>query len=154
MERVGFFAGSFDPPTLGHVDLVQRALSVVDRLVVGIGRHADKQPWLSVEQRRELLISVLPGTVEVVVFDGLAVQAARDAGASVLLRGLRSADDASGELAMARANALLDTGFVTVFVASSPETAHISSRLVREVHRSGGDVSLFVPAEVAALLPR
>jgi pantetheine-phosphate adenylyltransferase len=153
MARVGFFAGSFDPPTLGHVELVRRALNVVDRLVVGIGRHAHKLPWLTVEQRQELLSSVLPDSVEVVVFDGLAVAAAREAGATLLLRGLRSEDDAASELTMARANACLDAGIETAFLASSPETTYISSRLVREVHQSGGDVSLFVPAEVAAMLP-
>jgi len=153
MSRVGFFAGSFDPPTNGHVELVRRALTLVDCLVVGIGQHAHKQPWLPVERRGDLLREVLPDGVEVVVFTGLAVAAAQEAGASVLLRGLRSADDVPGELAMARANAQLDGQIETVFLAAAPDAAHISSRLVREVHQSGGDASLFVPAPVAAALP-
>jgi len=153
MSRVGFFAGSFDPPTNGHVELVRRALCLVDRLVVGIGQHAHKQPWLTVEKRSELLRVVLPEGVEVVVFTGLAVAAARQAGAALLLRGLRSADDAAGELPMARANDVLDGDIETVFLAASPDAAHISSRLVREVHQSGGDVSLFVPGPVVAALP-
>lgn len=153
MSRIGFFAGSFDPPTHGHVELVRRALRLVDQLVVGIGQHAHKLPWLSVEKRRELLSVILPQGVEVIVFTGLAVSAAREVGATVLLRGLRGTDDAAGELAMARANAQLDGGLETAFLPSSSAVAHISSRLVREVHQSGGDASLFVPAEVVAALP-
>jgi pantetheine-phosphate adenylyltransferase len=152
MPISGFFAGSFDPPTLGHVDLAQRALRVLDRLVVGVGRHADKQGWLAVEQRLELLRDVLPNDVEVIAFEGLAVTAAREAGASVLVRGLRGPEDASSELQMSRANKHLDADMETLFLPASMETTHISSRLVREVHRSGGDVTKFVPATVAAAL--
>ena len=152
MAVTAFFAGSFDPPTLGHVDLARRALALVDHLVVGVGRNADKRPWLPLEQRLELLREVLPDGVEVVPFDGLAVTAAREAGAGVLVRGVRNPEDASSELTMARANPLLDAGVETLVLLASTETVHISSRLVREVHRSGGDVSLFVPAPVAAAL--
>jgi len=152
MVRIGFFAGSFDPPTLGHVELARRALSLLDELVVGVGRHAEKTPWLPIEQRLELLRQVLPAGVRVQAFDGLAVAAARAAGARFLVRGLRSADDTSGELQMARANALLAPELETLLLPSSAACAHISSRLVREVQRGGGDVTLFVPPAVAAAL--
>ncbi|GJM22295.1 MAG: phosphopantetheine adenylyltransferase [Planctomycetota bacterium] len=151
MTRTGFFAGSFDPPTLGHVDLVRRAAALVDALVIGVGHNADKRGWIAVEQRVELLRELLPGHT-VLAFDGLAVDAARAAGASVLLRGLRGPEDLPGELHMARANARLDPEIDTVFLASDPAIAHVSSRLVREVQRSGGDIELFVPAAVARFL--
>jgi len=152
MARTGLFAGSFDPPTLGHLDLITRALEVVDRLVVGIGANADKSPWLELDLRWRLLAEIVPSAVEVSPFEGLAVAKARDVGASVLVRGVRGPDDLASELAMARANRRLDPGVETVLLPASPDTAHISSRLVREVHRSGGDVGLFVPGPVAAAL--
>jgi pantetheine-phosphate adenylyltransferase len=94
----------------------------------------------------------LPEGVEVMPFDGLAVAAAQRVGARLLLRGVRGPEDTSSELQMSRANRLLDPGVETLLLLASVETAHISSRLVREVHRSGGDVSLFVPPLVAAAL--
>ncbi|HTE06199.1 MAG TPA: pantetheine-phosphate adenylyltransferase [Planctomycetota bacterium] len=154
MTRTGFFAGSFDPPTLGHMDLVARARRIVDEVVVGVGSNADKTPWLPVEERLALLSALLGPGVRVVAFAGLAVEAARAAGAGVLLRGVRSEADVASELQMALANRRLAPELETVVLVGSPDVAHISSRLVREVHRSGGDVTLFVPAAVAARLAR
>ena len=154
MTRTGFYAGSFDPPTLGHLDLIERSLVVVDRLVVGVGRNIDKAPWMSLEQRLELLAAIVPLGVEVSAFDGLAVAAARAVGANVLLRGVRGPEDVAGELTMARANRRLDPDCETVLLVSSPGTSHISSRLVREVHKAGGDVGLFVQRKVAAALDK
>ena len=152
--RTGFFAGSFDPPTLGHLDLVARALAVVDRLVVGVGVNLDKSPWIPLPARLELLAAVLPAGVAVVPFEGLAVAAARAAGATLLVRGVRSETDMAGELQMALANRRLAPGLETVILVGSPEVAHVSSRLVREVARSGGDVALFVPPAVAERIAR
>lgn len=152
MTRIGFFAGSFDPPTLGHMELVQRARDVVDTLVLGVGVNADKTPWISVEQRLALLSELLPSDVTVVSFSGLAVEAAREHGATLLLRGVRSEADMAGELQMALANRRLAPELETVVLFGSPEVAHISSRLVREVADSGGDVAHFVPALVARFL--
>ena len=154
MTRTGFFAGSFDPPTLGHLDLVRRALALVDRLVVGVGSNADKRVWIPVDERVALLREVLPDGVSVLAYEGLTVRAAREAGASVLVRGLRGPEDLPSELHMSRANAKLDSELESVFLVSSVEVAHISSRLVREVHRSGGPVEAFVPPAVAAHLSR
>lgn len=154
MPRTGFFAGSFDPPTLGHVDLVARALGVVDRLVVGVGLNADKRPWLPLEERLALLAGCLPAEVAVVSFDGLAVDAARRAGATLLLRGVRSEADLSLELPMALANRRLAPELETVLLVGAPELAHVSSRLVREIARAGGDAAPFLPPLVAQRLAR
>ena len=154
MTRTGFFAGSFDPPTLGHMDLVARARAVVDRLVLGVGVNADKTPWLPVEERLALLAELLPSDVVVVAFDGLAVDAARRAGATLLLRGVRGEADLAVELPMALANRRLAPQLETVLLVGAPDVAHVSSRLVREVARAGGDVSAFVPPLVAQRLQR
>lgn len=152
MERIGFFAGSFDPPTHGHLALVRRALHVVDRLCVGVGRNADKRGWIPVDSRIELLRSMVPERVDVMAFEGLAVEAARAAGATLLVRGLRNAADLDAEMPMALANESLAPGMETIMLVAAPGVSHVSSRLVREIHRSGGDVSAFVPADVVSFL--
>ena len=152
MTRTGFFAGSFDPPTLGHLDLVLRARAVVDRLVVGVGVNADKAPWLPLEERLALLSELLPSGVTVVGFDGLAVEAARRAGATLLLRGVRGEADLALELPLALANRRLAPELETVLLVGSPEVAHVSSRLVREIVRAGGDAAPFLPPLVAQRL--
>ncbi len=152
MERIGFFAGSFDPPTHGHLALVRRALHVVDRLCVGVGRNADKQGWIPVDARIELLKSMVPERVDVIAFEGLAVAAAQAAGATLLVRGLRNAADLDSEMPMALANEELAPGLETIMLVAAPGVSHVSSRLVREIHRSGGDVSAFVPPEIVKYL--
>lgn len=154
MTRIGFFAGSFDPPTLGHLDLVTRARAVVDRLVVGVGVNSGKAPWLPLEERLALLGELLPSDVQVVGFEGLAVQAARRAGATLLLRGVRGEADLALELPMALANRRLAPELDTVLLVGSAEVAHVSSRLVREIVRSGGDATPFLPPLVAQRLAR
>ena len=144
--------GTFDPPTLGHLDLVGRASRVVDRLVIGIGVNADKTPWLTLDERLALLSELLPSGVKAEPFSGLAVDAARRAGATLLLRGVRSEADLGVELQMALANRRLAPELETVVLVGSPEVAHISSRLVREVWAGGGDVGHFVPPLVAPFL--
>jgi pantetheine-phosphate adenylyltransferase len=154
MTRIGFFAGSFDPPTLGHVDLIKRGASVVDQLVVGVGINAEKTPWLPAADRVALLNELVPAGVEVVSFTGLAVTAAKAAGATLMLRGVRSSGDVEYESQMALANRRLDAELDTVLLVASVEVAHISGRLVRDVYRAGGDVSVFVPPVVADALAR
>lgn len=152
MERIGFFAGSFDPPTHGHLALVRRALRVVDRLCVGVGRNADKPGWIPVDARIRLLEAMVPERVTVTAFEGLAVDAARTAGASLLVRGLRNNADLDAEMPMALANESLAPGLETIMLVAAPGVSHVSSRLVREIHRSGGDVTSFVPREVVDFL--
>ncbi len=154
MPRTAFFAGSFDPPTLGHLDLVARARAVAERLVVGVGHNPDKSAWLPLEERLALLAELLPADVPVVPFEGLAVEAARRAGATLLVRGVRSEADLSLELPMALANRSLAPELETVLLVGAPGLAHVSSRLVREIVGAGGDPAPFLPPLVAQRLSR
>lgn len=150
------FAGSFDPVTLGHLDLVERALRLAPRVVVGVALHADKKTLFAVEQRIELLrraTAHLAG-VEVERIDGLVVDAARKLGIRVLVRGVRGGADFDFEVAMARTNAELSAGLETILLAPAPRFAHVSSTLVRQIALAGGDASPFVPPAVAEALKR
>ena len=159
--RVGLYPGSFDPVTFGHVDIVRRAGHLVDRLVIAIGTHHDKHPLFTAEERIELATRVLTPVAEdvglalaVTTYDTLTVAAAKNAGASVVIRGLRDAGDFDYEMQMAGMNAALAPEIETVFLASSPGTRPIAASLVRQIAAMGGDVSAFVPALVAAALKR
>lgn len=132
MTRTGFFAGSFDPPTLGHVELVGRAAALVDRLVLGVAANADKRPWLDADTRLALLAACLPDEVELTLVQGLAVDAARAVGSRVLFRGLRSAADADGEIQMARANRSLAADLESVFLVSSAAIGPYSQAVVTD----------------------
>jgi pantetheine-phosphate adenylyltransferase len=150
------FPGTFDPPTLGHLDLVERAAALFGRVTVGLAEHASKQPLLGVEERLELLrecTRALPN-VAVVRVGGLVVESCRDLGAAAILRGLRSGADTDYEAQMARTNRQLAPEVDTLFLASSPAVAHVSSTLVRQIAALGGDCAAFVPAPVAAALAR
>ncbi|HVS11911.1 MAG TPA: pantetheine-phosphate adenylyltransferase [Planctomycetota bacterium] len=151
------FPGTFDPVTLGHLDLVRRAASLFSRVTVAVARHPEKRELLSLEQRLELLRQVLDGIpgVEVSVLDGLVVAGCRELGAGVVVRGARTAGDFEYEAQMARSNRAMAPEIETVLLASSAEHAHISSTLVRQVAEMGGDLAPFVPPAVArALSPR
>jgi pantetheine-phosphate adenylyltransferase len=159
--RVGLYPGSFDPVTYGHVDIVRRAALLVDRLVIAIGTHHTKEPLFSVKERVKLVADVLDPVANkiglklaVTTYDNLTVGAAKEAGASVIIRGLRDAGDFDHEMQMAGMNASLAPGIETVFLASSPNTRHIAASLVRQIAAMGGDVSSFVPPIVAAALKK
>jgi pantetheine-phosphate adenylyltransferase len=159
MSRVALYAGSFDPLTSGHVDIIESAASVCDELVVAIGIDPGKTPMLSAEERAALIETVcksLAGArackLRVTTFSGLAVAAARAAGASLLLRGLRDGTDLDAEMRMAAMNAAMAPEIKTVFFAASPAARHISATLVRQIATLGGDPSPFVPAAVALAL--
>jgi len=150
------FAGSFDPVTLGHIDLVERALRLAPRVVIGVALHADKKTLFPVEQRLELLrraTAHLVG-VEVERIEGLVVDAARKLGIRVLVRGVRGGADFDFEVAMARMNVELSAGLETILLAPAPRFTHISSTLVRQIALAGGDASPFVPPAVAEALKR
>jgi pantetheine-phosphate adenylyltransferase len=147
--------------TFGHVDIVRRAGKLVDGLVIAIGTHHDKHPLFSATERIDLATRVLEPVageiglgLKVTTYDNLTVDAAREAGASVVIRGLRDAGDFDYEMQMAGMNAVLAPEVETVFLASSPGTRHIAASLVRQIAAMGGDVSAFVPDIVAALLKR
>lgn len=150
-----FYSGSFDPPTLGHLDIMRRGLKLFDRLVVGVGVHPSKTPMFTDAERAAMLREELDGfgtgsRAEVVLFNGLAVDAARKCGAQVILRGVRDAADYGYEAQMAGMNAKLAPDIDTVFLTASPEVSHITSTLVRQIAIFGGDISPFVSAPVAA----
>jgi len=154
MSKVAVYAGSFDPITRGHRDLILRSLSFVDRLVVAVATNISKQPLFTVEERVELIrLSVENDPrVEVRSFHGLLVDFARDAGAGMLIRGLRAVGDFEYEFQMALMNRHLAPELETVFMVPSLETSYISASLVREVARFRGDVDDLVHPAVAAAL--
>ena len=151
MSKIAFYPGSFDPLTNGHLDVLLQASSLVDKLIVGIGIHPGKVPMFSFEERSELIHTVLSDfemEVEVVAFDNLLVDAARDAGASILIRGLRDGTDLDYEMQMAGMNGTMAPELTTVFLPSSPIVRAITATLVRQIAKMGGDVSPFVPEAV------
>jgi pantetheine-phosphate adenylyltransferase len=157
--RIGLYPGSFDPVTFGHVDIVRRAGKLVDRLVIAVGTHHDKHPLFSADERVALARAVLEPVageiglaLTVATYDTLTVTAAREARASIVIRGLRDAADFDYEMQMAGMNATLAPDIETVFLASSPGTRHVAASLVRQIAAMGGDVSAFVPDIVAAAL--
>lgn len=159
MKRIGFYPGSFDPVTLGHVDVIARACRLVDGLVIGVGTHDAKRPLFSVAERVSLLKAeiapILQQTgsrIEIVTFGGLAVDAAREAGAAMIVRGLRDATDFDYEVRMAGMNGAMAPAIETVFLAASPAVTHIAANLVRQIAEMGGDVSAFVSPAVAEQL--
>lgn len=159
MTRTAFYAGSFDPVTNGHVDVLRHAFRLVDRLVVAIGVHPGKTPLFSSDQRASLLRDICSplaakasSRFEVVTFDGLAVDAARRAGAGLFIRGLRDGSDLDYEMQLAGMNDAMAPDIQTVFLPSSPLTRPITATLVRQIAAMGGDVRPFVPPETAALL--
>ena len=154
MARIGFYPGSFDPVTYGHLDIIARAARVVDKLVIGVGVHDAKKSLLSADQRVALLEAVTVPVAEhtglkisVVTFAGLSVEAAVKVQASVILRGLRDASDFDTEVQMAQMNGSLAPQLETIFLAASPATRMIASSLVKQIARMGGDTSLFLPKE-------
>jgi pantetheine-phosphate adenylyltransferase len=156
MTRTGFYSGSFDPVTLGHTDVIERASRLVDRLVIGIGVHPAKSPMFDDKARRDMLIAETrpiaksTGTeIEIVTFGDLAVEAARRHGASVIFRGLRDGTDFDYEMQMAGMNGAMVDEIQTVFVAASPQVRHIAANLVRQIALLGGDVTPFVSPAVA-----
>ena len=153
---VAIYPGSFDPITNGHLDLIQRGSALFDRLIVAILRNDEKRPLFSVEDRMEMLREVIGGltNVEVGSFDGLLVDYAGQRGASVILRGIRAISDYEYELQMALMNRRLRPEIETVFLMAGEAHSFISSRLVKEVIRLGGNISGLVPPAIEGRLRR
>jgi pantetheine-phosphate adenylyltransferase len=156
MPTIGVYAGSFDPITRGHEDLIHRALAFVDRLIVAVTTNVNKSPLFSVEERVEMIRTAIDSNqrVEVQPFDGLLVEFARSSGATLLIRGLRAVADFEYEYQMALMNRHLAPALETVFMVPSLETSYISSSLVREVARFGGPLQSLVHPHVAAALEK
>jgi pantetheine-phosphate adenylyltransferase len=154
--RLALYAGSFDPVTFGHLDLIQRAAALFDKVVVAIGRHPTKKPLFSTDERIDLIRDVTSAmaNVEVDSFDGLSIHYAKSRGAVAMIRGLRAATDFEYELQIAHANSDIVPEIDTIFLPTRVEKGFVSASLVREIASHGGDVSRYVPAPVTAALKK
>ena len=156
MPRVAIYPGSFDPLTNGHLSLIQRGLDIFDGLIVAVANNPDKAPLFSFQERMELIHGAVgeEPRVEVDSFDGLLVDYAKRRGIHTVLRGLRAVSDFEYEFQLANMNRKLDPQFDSVFVMTGEDYFYVTSKLVREVSRFGGDVSGLVPPNVQAALRR
>ena len=159
MSRIAFYSGSFDPMTNGHLDVMIHAAALCDKLVVGVGAHASKTALFSVEERLGMIRAAAEAALarencalEVVAFAGLAIEAARAAGARVIVRGLRDSTDFDYEMQMAGMNGAMAPELHTVFLPASSPVRPITATLVRQIAQMGGEVAPFAPANVVAAL--
>jgi pantetheine-phosphate adenylyltransferase len=157
--RIGLYPGTFDPVTLGHVDIIQRALALVDRLVIGVAINRDKGPLFDLEERVAMvqaecaaIVAKTGGEIVVHPFENLLIDCARDVGASIIIRGLRAVADFEYEFQMVGMNRALDASIETVFMMADARRQAIASKLVKEIARLGGDVSKFVTPPVVEAL--
>ena len=146
--RICLFPGTFDPVTLGHTDIINRALPLFDKIVIGIGRNSNKQPLFSEQQRIDWLNEIYAGNdkVEAVLYDGLTVECCKEIGADFILRGIRYVNDFEYEKAIADMNRSLAENIETIFLTCLPQFTSVASTLVRDVLKNGGDVTKFLPA--------
>jgi pantetheine-phosphate adenylyltransferase len=156
MTRIAVYPGSFDPPTRGHTDLAHRSLVLADRVIVAVARNASKEPLFGLEDRLAMLKAAIgeDPRISYQSFEGLLVEFARKAGATLIVRGLRAVSDFEYEFQMAMMNRHLMPGLETVFLVPPEDATYLSSSLVREIARYGGDVSEFVHPVVAEALRR
>ena len=156
-ERIGVYPGTFDPVTLGHLDIIRRAARLVDRLVIGVTTNPSKQPMFSLPERLEMVrreVASLSATVEVVEFDSLLMDFAVSQNAAMIFRGLRAVGDFEYEFQMAGMNQQLNNRIETVFLMADVSLQPIASRLVKEIARYGGAIDKFVTPSVAADVAR
>lgn len=148
--KIAVFPGSFDPITVGHVDLVKRSLPLFDKIVVAVGVNTQKKYLFSLEQRLQWLEKVFAKEpkVEVASFENLTAHYCNKIGAKYLLRGLRNSSDFDYEKTISQLNGIVGDGLETIFLISQPQYSHISSTIVREIIKGGGDVKPFVPKQV------
>jgi pantetheine-phosphate adenylyltransferase len=149
--RIALFPGTFDPITIGHLDIIDRSLPLFDKLVIGIGRNANKEPMFSEEQRKSWVKEIYKENpkVDAMVYDGLTITACEEVGANFILRGIRYVNDFEYEKAIADMNRALNKNIETVFLTCLPQYTSVASTLVRDVLRNGGDVTPFVPKIVS-----
>ena len=154
MQRICLFPGTFDPITIGHQDIINRSLSLFDKLFIGIGRNAYKEPMFSDEQRLKWIKEIYRDNpkVDAVIYDGLTVKCCQQIGANFILRGIRYVNDFEYEKAIADMNRSLDHQIETIFLTCLPQYTSVASTLVRDVLRNGGDVMQFLPEVVARSL--
>lgn len=147
MQRIALFPGTFDPITIGHLDIIHRALPLFDKLVIGIGKNVNKMPMFSSEQRQGWINEIFASDprVSVVLYEGLTITCCQEVGANFILRGIRYVNDFEYEKAIADMNRSLDHNIETVFLTCLPQYTSVASTLVRDVIRNGGDVTQFLP---------
>lgn len=157
--RIGLYPGTFDPITRGHIDIIKRATSLVDRLVIGVAINRDKNPLFDLDERVAMItkeISELTAKTEAEIvvhpFENLLIQCARDVDATVIVRGLRAVSDFEYEFQMVGMNRAMDDGVETVFLMAEAKHQAIASKLVKEIARLGGDISKFVTPDVEKAL--
>ncbi|EAV45154.1 MULTISPECIES: pantetheine-phosphate adenylyltransferase [Roseibium] len=157
MNRIALYPGSFDPVTNGHMDILRQSLALADRVVVAIGVHPGKSPLFSFKERVELIHASARSEftpeeaerIDVIAFDNLVIETARQQKAAYLVRGLRDGTDLDYEMQMAGMNGTLEPDIRTVFLPASPPVRHITATLVRQIAKMGGEISAFVPEPVA-----
>lgn len=150
MQRICLFPGTFDPVTMGHIDIINRAIPLFDKLVIGIGRNANKDPMFTEERRLNWLLEIYKDEprVSAVVYEGLTVNCCKSVGANFILRGIRYVNDFEYEKAIADMNRSIDGHIETIFLTCLPQYTSVASTLVRDVLKNGGDVSQFLPKVV------
>ena len=147
MKRICLCPGTFDPVTLGHIDIINRALPLFDKIYIGIGNNAAKTPMFSPEQRQEWFKEIYNGDsrVESVIYEGLTINYCKSIGAGFILRGIRYVSDFEYEKTIADANRTLDKNIETIFLTGEPKYTSVASTIVRDILRNGGDASPFLP---------
>ena len=152
--RIGIYPGSFDPITLGHLDVIERAAKLVDSLIIGVLNNSSKQPLFSAEDRVDMikLVTAHIPNVKVEACEGLLVDFAKEKNANIVVRGLRAVTDFEYELQMAQTNSKISSQVDTIFLATNVKYAYLSSSVVREIAKYGGDISHFVPEEIMPLV--
>lgn len=150
MQRICLFPGTFDPITVGHLDIIYRSLDLFDKVIIGIGRNSGKLPMFSEEQRVEWITQIFKDDprVDSIVYDGLTVDCCKRVNAKFILRGIRYVNDFEYEKAIADMNRSLDGDIETIFLTCLPQFTSVASTLVRDVIRNGGDASAFLPEVV------
>lgn len=150
MKKIALFPGSFDPFTRGHQDIVLRGAKVFDEIIIGVGENTSKQRYIPIEKMVALISQTFEGVdnINVKSFKGLTAKFAHDIGAKYILRGVRNTTDFEYENTIAQANKIMNGELETVFLITTPSLAHISSTITREIHKMGGDVSLYLPYDL------
>lgn len=152
--NIALFPGSFDPVTKAHVDIVKRSVGLFDKVYIGIGVNSSKQSFLSIEKRQEMLRAVFSteSKIHIIAYEGLTVDFCRSIDANYMIRGIRTVSDFEYEKGIAQMNHTLAPDIESIFIVSKPGYSAISSTIVRDVLRHGGDISQFIPKEALAFL--